>query len=202
MSKSQKIGHFITIVRDGAVATVTLDRGDGLNAMSLEVLQDLKRAAESFADDLETQAVVMTGKGAFTAGADLKDPALAERGQMGLLERRHVLKAGPDACDAWEKMEQITIAAVEGYCIGGGVALVAACDFRIAARSAYFRLPEIPLGMNMSWHTIPRLVSLMGPAQAKKFVLFGEKLAAQDAAAHGFADEIAADGEALAKARD
>ncbi|HKD22943.1 MAG TPA: enoyl-CoA hydratase/isomerase family protein [Rhizomicrobium sp.] len=202
MSKSQKIGHFITIVRDGAVATVTLDRGDGLNAMSLEVLQDLKRAAESFADDLETQAVVMTGKGAFTAGADLKDPALAERGQMGLLERRHVLKAGPDACDAWEKMEQITIAAVEGYCIGGGVALAAACDFRVAARSAYFRLPEIPLGMNMSWHTIPRLVALIGPAQAKKFVLFGEKLAAQDAAAQGFADEIAADGEALAKARD
>jgi enoyl-CoA hydratase/carnithine racemase len=202
MSTSKQIGRFITIMRDGAVATVTLDRGDGLNAMSLEVLQDLRRAAESFADDLETQAVIVTGKGAFTAGADLKDPALAERGQMGLLERRHVLKAGPDACDAWEEMEQITIAAVEGYCIGGGVALAAACDFRFAARSAYFRLPEIPLGMNMSWHTIPRLVSLIGPARAKKFVLFGEKLAAEDAAAQGFVDEIANDGEGLAKARD
>jgi enoyl-CoA hydratase/carnithine racemase len=202
MSNSQQIGRFITIARDGAIATVTLDRGDGLNAMSLEVLQDLKRAAESFADDLETQAVIVTGKGAFTAGADLKDPALAERGQMGLLERRHILKAGPDACDAWEKMEQITIAAVEGYCIGGGVALVAACDFRIVAGSAYFRLPEIPLAMNMSWHTIPRLVSLMGPAHAKRFVLFGEKLAARDAAVQGFADEIANDGEALVKARD
>lgn len=198
--KDTKTGRFIAVARKGVVATVTIDRGDGRNAMSIEVLRDLTRAAESFADDLETQAVIIVGKGAFTAGADLKDPAVAERSQAGLLERRHLLRAGPDMCDAWEKVEQITIVAVEGYCIGGGVALAAACDFRISGEGAHFRLPEIPLGMNMSWHAIPRLVSLMGPSRTKQFVLFGEQLAAADAQRAGLVDEIVPDGQALERA--
>jgi enoyl-CoA hydratase len=197
-----KIGRFITVARKGAVATVTLDRGDGRNAMSIEVLRDLKRTAESFVDDLETQAVIIAGSGAFTAGADLKDPDLVERGQMGLLERRHFLRAGPDMCDAWEKVEQITIIAAESYCIGGGVALAAACDFRISGEGAHFRLPEIPLGMNMSWHAIPRLVALMGPSRAKKFVVFGEKLGAEEAQRAGLVDEVVPDGRALSKAQE
>jgi len=202
MSKHAEFGPSVTVERDGAVATVTIDRGDGRNAMSLELLRALKRVAESFSDDLKTQAVIVTGKGAFTAGADLKDDALVERGRMGMLERRHMLRAGPDLCDAWERMEQITIVAAETHCIGGGVALAAACDFRVVGVSAHLRLPEIPLGMNMSWHTIPRLVALMGPAKAKRFVLFGEKLSASEALAAGLVDDVAPDGQALARARE
>ncbi|HEY0106405.1 MAG TPA: enoyl-CoA hydratase/isomerase family protein, partial [Rhizomicrobium sp.] len=134
-------------------------------------------------------------------GADLKDPALDRRCAAGLLERRTMTRIGPDLCDAWEKVEQVTIAAIEKYCIGGGAALAAACDFRIAAKSAHLRLPEIPLGMNMSWHAVPRLVSLIGPARTKQFVLFGEKVDAAQAREWGLCDEIAADGEALAAAR-
>ena len=200
MPKKAEFGPFITVEREGPVATVTLDRGDGRNAMSLEVLRDLKRVAESFSDDLKTQAVIVTGKGAFTAGADLKDNALVERGKMGMLERRHALRAGPDLCDAWERMEQVTIAAAETYCIGGGVALAVACDFRVMGVSTHLRLPEIPLGMNMSWHAIPRLVALMGPAKTKKFVLFGEKLSASEALAAGLVDDVTPDGQALAGA--
>jgi enoyl-CoA hydratase len=196
-----RIGRFITIVREGLIATVTLDRSDGRNAMSAEVLHDLRRAAESFADDLGTQAIIILGAGAFTAGADLKDPTAARRAEAGLLERRHLLKAGPDMCDAWERLEQITIVAAERYCIGGGVALAVSCDFRIAGKGAHFRLPEIPLGMNMSWHAIPRLVSLMGPAKAKQFVVFGEKLEAEAAERAGLVDDVVPDGEVLARAR-
>lgn len=195
-----KLGEFVTVAREGAVATVMLDRGDGRNALSRQLILELTQAAQSFADDLETQAVILTGKGAFSAGADLKDPAMDRRRASGLLERRHMVKIGPDLCDAWEKIEPVTICAIETYAIGGAVALAASCDFRIVAESAKLRLPEIPLGMNMSWHAIPRLVSLMGPARAKRFVLFGENWSAEQCLAAGLADQIAPDGQALAAA--
>lgn len=196
-----KIGEFITVARESGVATVTIDRGDGRNALSRQLILDLTETARSFADDLETQAVIVTGKGAFTAGADLKDPAMDRRKAAGLLERRHMVKIGPDMCDAWEKVEQVTICAIEKYCIGGGVALAGACDFRVMGEGATMRLPEIPLGMNMSWHAVPRLVSLIGPARTKRFVIYGENVSAAEALAWGLADEIAPDGGALAAAR-
>lgn len=196
-----KIGDFITVARAGGIATVTIDRGDGRNALSRQLILDLTETARSFADDLETQAVIATGKGAFTAGADLKDPAMDRRRAAGLLERRHMVRIGPDMCDAWGRVEQITICAIEKYCIGGGVALAGACDFRVMGKGATMRLPEIPLGMNMSWHAVPRLVSLIGPARTKRFVIYGENVSAQEALAWGLADEIAPDGGALAAAQ-
>lgn len=199
MSKTQ-IGEFVTVTREGAVATVSIDRGDGRNALSRQLILDLTETARSFAGDLETHAVILTSKGAFTAGADLKDPAMDRRRAAGLLERRYMVRIGPDLCDAWERVEQITICAIEKYCLGGGVALAAACDFRIMGEGAVMRLPEIPLGMNMSWHAVPRLVSLIGPARAKRFVIYGEDIGAKDALAWGLADEIAPDGGALAAA--
>jgi enoyl-CoA hydratase/carnithine racemase len=110
-------------------------------------------------------------------------------------------RIGPDLCDAWERVEQVTIVAIEKYCIGGGGALAAACDFRIMAKGAHMRLPEIPLGMNMSWHAVPRLVSLIGPSRTKQFVIFGERVEADEALRWGLADEVVPDGEALAAAR-
>src|SRR5580658_6897326 len=185
-----KIGEFVTVDRDGAVAVVTMDRGDGRNALSKQLILEMTEAARSFANDLETHAIILTGKGAFTAGADLKDPGMDRRRANGLLERRHMVKIGPDLCDAWDRLEQITICAIETYALGGGVALSAACDFRIMGRSAHLRLPEIPLGMNMSWHAVPRIVSLIGPARAKQFVIFGEKVEADQALEWGLADEV------------
>lgn len=196
-----KIGEFVTIAREGATATVTMNRGDGRNALSRHLILEMTEAAKSFADDLETQAVIIRGEGAFTAGADLKDPGLDRRRAPGLLERRHMTRIGPDLCDAWERVEQVTICAIEKYCIGGGGALAAACDFRIMAKGSHMRLPEIPLGMNMSWHAVPRLVSLIGPSRAKQFVIFGERVEAEQALAWGLADEVVPDGEALSAAR-
>jgi enoyl-CoA hydratase/carnithine racemase len=195
-----KIGEFVSVAREGAVAVVTMDRGDGRNALSRQLILEMTAAARSFADDLETQAVIVTGAGAFTAGADLKDPGMDRRRADGLLERRAMVKIGPELCDAWEKVEQVTICAIETYCIGGGGALAAACDFRIMGQSAHMRLPEIPLGMNMSWHAVPRLVSLIGPSRTKQFVIFGEKVEAAQALGWGLIDEVAPDGETLAAA--
>src|SRR5260370_8800811 len=123
------IGEFVRVTRDGATATVTMDRGDGRNALSRQLILEMTQAARSFADDLETQAVIIAGKGAFTAGADLKDPGLDRRRALGLLERRHMTRIGPDLCDAWERVEQVTICAIEKYCIGAGGALPARRHF-------------------------------------------------------------------------
>lgn len=193
------MGEFTRVERSGRVATVYFDRGDKLNALSAAAMRELTEVARSFEDDLETSAIVLSGaKTHFSAGADLSDPEIASRKSKGLMARRHALKVGPDMCDAWERLEQITVCAVEGFCIGGGSALAASCDIRVAGRSAYFRLPEIPLGMNMSWHSNPRLVNLMGPARAKLFIILGEKLAAPQALEWGLVEKVVEDGQALA----
>lgn len=201
MAGSEKIGEFITIEREGRIATLSFDRGDRINPLSVQLMRDLTTAARSLRDDVSTSAIVLAGGQAFSGGADLADPEIAKRSEASLLERREMLRVGPEMCDAWEALDQVTIAAIERFCIGGGVALAVACDFRIAGRSAHFRLPEIPLGMNMSWHTQPRLVNLMGPSRAKQLTIFGERVSMEKAETWGLVDEICDDGEALAVAR-
>jgi len=196
-----KIGDFITIERSGAIATLTMDRGDGRNALSRQLILDLTQAARSFAEDLTTQAIVLTGKGGFTAGADLKDPQMDRNRANGLLERRQMIRIGPELCDAWIKVEQITICAIEKFCIGGGGALAVACDFRIMAQGAHLRLPEVALGMNMSWHAVPRFVSLIGPARTKQLVIFAESIDAHQSLAWGLCDAVSSDGQATETAR-
>ncbi len=192
----------LTLTEDGAIATVRLSRPDARNALSVALMRELTEAANTLAQRTDIHVVILTGAPTyFSAGADLKDPERVARADRTLLERRRDVLNGPAMCKAWEAMEQVTIAAIEGYCVGGGVALAAACDFRIASEGASLRLPEIPLGMNMSWGALPRLTALMGPARAKRFVLFGEALAAKDAHAAGLIDELTANGGAEAEAR-
>lgn len=196
------MGQFTHIERQGRVAIVHFNRGDKLNALSVAAMRELTEVARSFEDDIETNVIVLTGAARlFSAGADLTDPETATRQEMGLMARRQALRVGPDMCDAWERLEQITICAVEGFCIGGGSALAASCDIRVAGRSAYFRLPEIPLGMNMSWHSNPRITNLMGPARAKLFIILGEKLMAPEAREWGLVEYVVDDGAALGEAQ-
>lgn len=188
---------FVTVTREGRIATVRFSRGDGLNALSAALMAELTEAARTLARDTTTSAIILTGDGAFSAGADLKDPAQAKRASAPLIERRELLKAGPDLCDAWESIEQTTICAIEGFCIGGALSLAVACDFRILGAGAHVRLPEVPIGMNMSWRTLPRLVTLIGPARAKKLTLFGEKVGAEEAERWGLVDLVTPDGGTL-----
>ncbi|MGC6500832.1 MAG: enoyl-CoA hydratase/isomerase family protein [Henriciella sp.] len=188
-------GPAVSLQRTGAIATVTLDRGDGRNALSRAVLRDLTAAADWLSRDTVSSVVVLTSAGAFTAGADLKDPERGTEGGITRVEQRQLMRLGPDMCAAWERLEQITIAAIEGYCIGGGVALAVACDHRVLAEGAHLRLPEIPLGMNMSWQTNPRTVALIGPSRAKRLTILGEKLEAATALDWGLVDEVVPDGD-------
>jgi enoyl-CoA hydratase/carnithine racemase len=105
-------------------------------------------------------------------------------------------------CAAWEQLEPVTIAAIEGWCIGGGMALVRACDWRVAAVDAYLYVPEIRLGMNMSWQSVPRFVNLIGPARTKELLILAEPLGAEEAMGWGLVDHLAGKGHALEKARE
>src|ERR1700730_11063863 len=156
---------------EGRIAVVRFDRGDGINARSPEALRQLTGAAGSFEDDGETSVVVLTGgPKAFSAGFDLKDAEGRERRSMDLGALRRHLKLGPRVTRAWPEMEQITIGAIEGFCVGGGVALAVALDFRVMAHDAHLRVPEIGLGMNMSWQSVPRMLHLIGPGRTKQRV--------------------------------
>ena len=189
---------------EGRIAVVRLDRGDQVNALSPGVMRELRAAALSFEDDPSHSVVVLTGaaKG-FSAGFDLKDPEGRERAGLGLGERRAALQVGPRMCAAWRAMEQVTICAIEGHCIGGGAALAVSTDFRICGASAHFRIPEVALGMNMSWGSIPRMIQLMGPANTKRAVILAsERVEAEKALRWGLADELVADGAAFAAAMD
>ncbi|MFI4934622.1 MAG: enoyl-CoA hydratase/isomerase family protein [Caulobacterales bacterium] len=193
----------LAITVEGAVAEVRLNRPQARNALSLSLMQQLIDAAGYFRQSTQVQAVIVTGAETyFSAGADLADPARAGTGPRTRLEQRQIARLGPDMCQAWEDLEQVTIAAVEGYCIGGAAALVVALDFRIAGEGAYFRLPEIALGMNMSWRTLPRLASLCGPSRAKRFAIFCEPCDADQALGWGMIDEKTEAGGALALARE
>jgi enoyl-CoA hydratase len=138
----------VTTERKGRIAIIRFDLGDGKNALSREVMRGLLEAARSFEEDSETSAIVLTGSAAnFTLGFDLRE---AKMDGIGLAERRQLQALGPRLCRAWEALEPMSFAAIEGWCVGGGVALVAALDIRVAGAGARFYVPEIERGMNMS----------------------------------------------------
>ena len=187
----------IEVVRKGKIAVVRFDRGDALNCLSASLIRGLTLTARDFEDDTDTVAVILTGAGkCFSAGMDLRDPELRAAGQGSIDKKLEIFSLGPKMCRAWERIPQITIAAIEGFCIGGGVSLAVSCDFRVMGESGYFRVPELDLGFNMSWQTLPRLANLVGPSRAKRIVLLSEKIDAECSNHWGLVDQVAADGSA------
>ena len=175
---------------------VRLNRPDARNALNAGLMVELTEFARAIRRRTDIAAVILTGSDRYlSTWADLASQGEGRR--PTLLETRQAVMAGPDMCEAWEQVEAVTIAAIEGYCIGGGCALVVACDFRILGEGAYLRLPEVPLGINMSWRSIPRIHALVGPARAKQFVMFGEAVHAAEGLAWGFCEEVVPAGGAV-----
>ncbi len=186
---------YVTVTKENRIATVRFDRGDDLNPLSVELMQELTDVARSFETDTETNVVVLTGNGKnFSAGFDLKGASLKQRMQAGILERRVLQAVGPRMCQAWEDIEPMTLAAIDGYCIGGGVALAVSLDMRISAYDAKFYVPEIKNGMNMSWNSIPRMVNLIGPARTKQLSIIADIIPAIEAHRWGLIEELSAEG--------
>ena len=195
--------NLFTLAIDGRSATVTLNRPAARNALSRALMRDLTRTARELAERNDIDVVLLTGAGGvFSAGADLNDANAWADDALSTIERREIASTGFKLCKAWEEMPQISIAAIEGYAVGGGLALSLACDWRVMADDAFVSLPEIALGIPLTWGTIPRLVNLLGPAKAKRLTILCERFAAADALALGVIDYVAPKGGALAKAQE
>ncbi len=187
--------EFVTIERRDRIAIVRFDRSHKANALSVDLIRELTEAAQSFTDDCETSAVVLTGRAdQFSLGFDLTDPKVKQMAEAPLYERRARLRYGQRLCQAWESMEPMTIAAIEGWCVGGGAAIVVACDLRVAADNATLYVPERERGMNMGWGSVPRIVNLVGPARAKRIVVMAEKMQADRALDWGLVDWVTKEG--------
>ncbi len=196
----------VLIERHDGVAVVTLNRAAARNTLNMEVMELLRDAALRLGKMPDLYAVILCANGPFSAGADLSGLSGGSgNGQTPKLTKgaiREYMKLGPDMCRAWEEIEAFTIAAIEGYCVGGAAALVAAMDYRILGRSAFLRLPEVPLGINMSWQSIPRIVAQIGPARAKQYIMLGQRVEAATAMDWGLCEEIADDGKTVEAAQN
>lgn len=194
--------QYLTLQRQGRVLSVSFDAGNRINSLSNALMRELTRLAVELQDDSELSAVVLSGRAdMFSGGMDLKDPELEIARAGSVATKRQLVKTGPRMCAAWEALEPVTIVAIEGWCIGGGMALAVACDWRVAATDASLYVPELKLGMNMSWQSVPRFVNLVGPARTKQLLLLAEPLDAGTAADWGLVDYLEPAGGALARAQ-
>jgi enoyl-CoA hydratase len=194
---------YLTTSREDRVMTVRFDSGNKVNSLNNALMRELTELAQQLQNDCELSAIILSGQDTiFSAGMDLKDPQGAAVATMTTAEQRALVQVGPRMCAAWEALEPITIAAIEGWCIGGGMALVSACDWRVAAQDASLYVPELRLGMNMSWQSVPRFVNLIGPAKTKELLILAEPVPAEQAKDWGLVDHLCPSGQALVKARE
>jgi enoyl-CoA hydratase/carnithine racemase len=181
--------------RDGAVCVLELQREEKLNALSTALERELQLALAS--DEVRSSAcVVLTGGArAFSAGADVNE--LRDRTPEAVAA--YYLETG-DVYEQVASLPQPTFSAIAGYCLGGGLELALATDFRIADETAVFGFPEVALGILPSSGGTQRLTRLLGPARAKELTLLRNRLGAQEALAAGLVTEVVPAGASLEQA--
>ena len=178
----------LLLERRGEVAVVTFNRPAKANALNAALIEEIEQVALSFRDDAETRVVVFTGAGKhFTSGADLDGMGGS---QETLLMRRRRARLGERAIRALTGMDQLTIAAMKGAAMGGGACIAQALDFRVGTRDCFMSYPEILIGLNLMWQSLPLCVHLVGPARAKRMVISGERFYAPALLDWGALDEM------------
>ncbi|MGW4886406.1 enoyl-CoA hydratase [Streptomyces murinus] len=184
----------IRVERKGRTALLTLDRPEALNALNLQVMNEVVAATEALDRDPECGCVVITGSAkAFAAGADIKE--MSPQGYMDMYLA--------DWFTAWDRLGQLrtpTIAAVAGYALGGGCELAMLCDILLAADTAVFGQPEIKLGVIPGIGGSQRLTRAVGKAKAMELVLTGRTMDAAEAERAGLVSRIVPAAELLAEA--
>mgnify|MGYP006284750721 FL=1 len=178
-------------IADG-IATVTLNRPKALNALDTATLRELNQLLDDLATDDAVRVLILTGAGekAFVAGADIKELA-----ELSPLQARHHAAMGQGVFNKLESLGKPSIAAINGFALGGGLELAMACTLRLASENAKLGLPEITLGLIPGFGGTQRLSRLVGQGHALHAVLTGGMIDARRAAEIGLVNEVtAADG--------
>ena len=162
--------EFETVKIDGtgAVRHLVLNRPEVHNAVNAQLVADVHEAARLLDADASVRVVIVRGEGkSLCSGADLKQPRVTPQDAM------LGSKQGAMMYDTLMHMNPITIALCHGYMIGGGAVLPAACDFRLGSPTVKLTLNEVSIGFNLTWHSLPALVNLVGPHKAKEMLILG-----------------------------
>jgi enoyl-CoA hydratase len=193
--------ELVAVERTGAVATVTIQRPDKLNALNAEVVDELTRTFRALAEAANPEpvrATVLTGAGkAFVAGADI-----AAMAAMTPVEAKRFADAGHALCHLIEASPFPVIAAVNGYALGGGCELALACDFIYASEKAQLGQPEVNLGVLPGFGGTQRLMRRVGAARARELVYTGDMVSAAQALAWGLVNAVFPPAELLSKAQE
>lgn len=179
---------------ENGVALLTINRPKALNALNSETLAELNTCLAELENNDEVKVVILTGSGekSFVAGADISEmvnATPAEGRKMGLLAR--------EAFGRLENMPQVTIAAVNGFALGGGCEISMACDIRIASDNAKFGQPECGLGILPGFGGTQRLPRLVGKGRAKELIFTCDMISADDAFRMGLANHVVPQAELI-----
>ncbi|MFC6182166.1 enoyl-CoA hydratase-related protein [Lactiplantibacillus daowaiensis] len=187
-----KINTYDNILLDinEGIATLTINRPKSMNALNTATLTEIGEALDEIkanADDIKVVVITGAGEKAFVAGADI-----SEMRDMNSLQAAELSKVAHNSFGKIENLPQLTIAAVNGYCLGGGLELASSCDVRVVSEKAKFGQPEVTLGIVPGFGGTQRLTRLVGRGKAKEMIAMGTMIDAKEAYRVGIAEEIAA----------
>ena len=184
----------ILVERDGPIATVTFNRPSQRNAISFEMWLELGEILRGFESDHSLRCVVFRGAGgeAFSAGADIKD---FDAHRFDSTSAANYAKAFEGALERVEHMHCPTIAAIQGFCVGGGLELACSTDVRLATKSSRFGVPVARLGLTAGWDELRRMIAVAGAPAVKYLLLSGRIIGVEDAMRFGVISELVDDDE-------
>jgi enoyl-CoA hydratase/carnithine racemase len=182
------------------LTTITLNRPEKLNALDVNLHEELQDACHHLRDDYATRVVILTGAGrAFSSGAQLG--SRRESPPVNDIERLDRASIGGRTSQMLDDLQQVTIGAANGLAVGGAVVFLSCMDMRLAAESAWFSIPEVELDLPLTWQALPRLMRELGPARTKELVMACERFTAQQALEWGFVNHVHPDAGLIPEAR-
>lgn len=168
------------------IGEIKINKPQSLNALSSGVLKELTSAIEQFEADANIRVIIFTGEGkSFVAGADI-----SEMRDMSVDQANDYALLGAKLFQKIETLDKVTIAAVNGFALGGGCELAMACDIRIASEKAKFGQPEVGLGITPGFSGIRRMIEIVGEAKAKEYIFSGSMFDALEAEKIGLVNKV------------
>ncbi len=182
----------LLVEKSGNLAVVTLNRPEILNALNVQIMLEMRDLFAELRADQKTRFVILTGAGkAFSAGVEFTKESMEERYVKPELANERLWQLfGHDFMHTMENLEQVTIAAINGACVGAGLCLAMNCDLRVASEKAVLGVPETNLGIFYTWGATPRLTALIGPAKAKELIMTCDNISAQEALRIGLVNRV------------